>query len=106
MPKYMIMGSYTREGLAGLLKEGGTGRRKAVDDAVKAMGGKLEAFYFTFGADDVFAIVELPDNVSAATVALGIAGTGTVDTRTAVLLTPEEIDQSTKKVLSFRPAGR
>jgi len=106
MAKYLVTGSYTTEGLKGLLKEGGSGRRKAVDEAVKSMGGHLEAYYFAFGDNDVITIVDVPDHVTAAALAIGISSTGTVGTKTTVLLTPEEIDQATKKTLSFRPAGR
>ena len=106
MPRYLIQGSYSTDGIKGVLKEGGTGRRKAVEAAVHAMGGRLEAFYFAFGDDDVVAIVEAPDNVSAATFSMGVASTGTVRTKTTVLLTPEEIDQAGKKTLAFRAAGQ
>jgi uncharacterized protein with GYD domain len=106
MAKYLVTGSYTSEGLKGLLKEGGSGRRKAVEEAVKSMGGHLEAYYFAFGDNDVITIVDVPDHVTAAALAIGISSTGTVGTKTTVLLTPEEIDQATKKTLSFRPAGR
>jgi hypothetical protein len=34
-----------------------------------------------------------------------VAATGTVRTKTTVILTPEEIDQAAKKTMSFRPAG-
>jgi len=105
MPRYLVTGSYTSEGLKGLLKEGGTGRRKAVEAAVKSMGGHLESYYFAFGDNDVVTIVDVPDNVTAAALAIGISSTGTVGTRTTVLLTAEEIDEATKKTLSFRPAG-
>jgi len=106
MPKYLSLGSYTNEGLKGLLKEGGTGRRKAVEDAVKGLGGHVEAYYFAFGDFDVAVITDVPDNVTAAALAVGIASTGTVNLKTVVLLTPEEVDQATKKTLSFRAAGR
>jgi uncharacterized protein with GYD domain len=106
MAKYLVTGSYTAEGLHGLLKEGGSGRRKAVEDAVKSMGGHLDAYYFAFGDNDVVTIVDLPDHVTAAALAIGISSTGTVGTKTTVLLTPEEIDQAAKKTLSFRAAGR
>jgi uncharacterized protein with GYD domain len=106
MPKFMVHGSYTVEGLKGLLKEGGSGRRKAVESAVKAMGGHLEALYFAFGDADVVAIIDVPDNITAATLAIGIASTGTVGLKTTVLMTPEEVDQATKKTLSFRAAGQ
>jgi len=106
MPKFLVTGSYTMDGLKGVLKEGGTGRRKAVEAAIKGMGGHLESYYFAFGDSDVVVIVDVPDNVTAAALAIGIAATGTVSTKTTVLLTPEEIDQATKKTLSFRAAGQ
>ena len=105
MAKYMVTGSYTVDGLKGVLKEGGSGRRAAVEAAVKSMGGRLEAYYFAFGTNDVITIVDCPDNVTAAALAMGIAATGTARTTTTVLLTPEEIDQAGKKMLAFRPAG-
>jgi uncharacterized protein with GYD domain len=105
LPKFLVTGSYTGEGLKGLLKEGGSGRRKAVEAAVKSMGGHLEAYYFSFGDNDVVTIVDVPDNVTAAALAIGISSTGTVGTKTTVLLTAEEIDEAAKKTLSFRPAG-
>ena len=106
MPKYLVTGSYTVDGLKGVLKEGGSGRRKAVESAVNAMGGQLEAYYFAFGDNDVVSIVDVPDNVTATALSMGIAATGTVRTRTTVLLTPEEVDEATKKTLSFRAAGQ
>ncbi len=106
MPKYLSMGSYTPEGLKGLLKEGGTGRRKAVETAIKALGGHLEAYYFAFGDSDVVVISDVPDNVTAAALAIGISATGTVGVKTTVLLTPEEVDAATRKTLSFRAAGQ
>ncbi len=106
MPKYMIHASYTVDGIKGVLKEGGTSRRAAVEAAIKAVGGKLEAFYFAFGEHDVVGIVDGPDNVTAAAFSMAVAATGTVRSRTIVLLTPEEIDQASKKTVSFRAAGR
>src|SRR6266852_2695707 len=106
MPKYLSMGSYTVEGIKGVLKEGGTGRRKAVQAAIEAMGGKMEAYYFAFGESDVVVISDVPDNVTAAALAIGIGSTGTVSLKTTVLLTPEELDQATKKTIAFRAAGQ
>ena len=106
MAKYMSTGSYTVDGIKGVLKEGGTGRRDAVAAAIKAMGGHMEAYYFAFGENDVVVISDLPDNVTALALSMGIASTGTVGVKTTVLLTPEEVDKATKKTLSFRAAGR
>jgi uncharacterized protein with GYD domain len=106
MPKFLVQGSYSVDGVKGVLKEGGTGRRTAVDSAVKALGGKLESMYFAFGDNDVVAIVDVPDNVTLAALTMGIGSTGTVRLATTVLLTAEEIDQASKKVLKFRAAGQ
>jgi uncharacterized protein with GYD domain len=64
MPKYLVRGSYTVEGLKGVLKEGGSKRVEAVKQLVEGLGGKLEAFYFAFGDDDFFIITDGPDNVA------------------------------------------
>ena len=106
MGKYLIQGSYTAEGIKGVLKEGGTGRREAVSAALKSLGGKIESMYYAFGDTDVYVIIEAPDNVTAAALAMGVSATGTVGVKTTVLLTVEEIDQAGKKTLSYRPAGR
>jgi uncharacterized protein with GYD domain len=105
MAKYLVQGSYTVEGIKGVLKEGGTGRREAVSTALKALGGKVESIYYAFGDTDVYVIVDAPDNVTMAALAMGIASTGTIALKTTVLLTVEEIDQASKKTLSYRPAG-
>jgi uncharacterized protein with GYD domain len=105
MAKYLIQGNYTAEGIKGVLKEGGTGRKEAVSAALKGLGGRVESMYYAFGDTDVYVIVEAPDNVTAAALAMGVAATGTVGIKTTVLLTIEEVDQATKKTLSYRPAG-
>lgn len=106
MAKYLIQGSYTVDGIKGVLKEGGSGRRDAVSAALKSMGGKVESFYYAFGETDVFVIVDAPDNVSVLALSMGVAATGTVNVKTTVLMTVEEVDAATKKTLSYRAAGR
>ena len=105
MPKYLVQASYTTEGIRGLLKDGGSKRRAAAEQAIKSLGGKLEAFYFAFGDTDAFAIAEAPDNASAAAVALAVGASGAVHAKTTVLLTPEEMDQAAKKTVSYTPPG-
>ena len=50
MPKYLIQGSYSEQGLKGVLEEGGSKRREAAEQSIKGMGGRLEAYYYAFGA--------------------------------------------------------
>ena len=105
MPKYMLIGSYTAEGSKGLLKEGGSGRREVAKAAVASAGGTLESFYFGFGKDDYYAIVDLPNHASAAAASLTIGATGTSNPRIVVLLTPEELDAASQVSVDFRPPG-
>jgi uncharacterized protein with GYD domain len=106
MAKYMILASYTSEGIKGLLKDGGTKRRAAVEEAVKALGGRLEAFYFAFGETDAYVVVDGLDHTTAAAVALAVGSSGSVRQRTSVLLTPEEVDQACKKTVTYRAPGQ
>ena len=105
MPKYLIRGAYTPEGVRGVLQEGGTGRRKAAEDVVAALGGTIEAMYFAFGDDDVYIIVDGTDNIAQAAGALLVNASGAVNVRATVLLTPEEIDEAAKRTVPYRPPG-
>jgi uncharacterized protein with GYD domain len=106
MPKYLFQGSYTPEGFQGLMREGGTKRIEAAKEALGSVGGKLDAFYFSFGKDDFHIIVDLPDNVSATAVSFVGNVSGTFNIRTTVLLTPEELDEAVKKSVKFHPPGQ
>ncbi|RJG02452.1 GYD domain-containing protein [Noviherbaspirillum sedimenti] len=105
MPKYLIQANYVGDGISGLLKEGGSKRRAAVDALFKSMDGTVEAFYYAFGDTDVFIIGELPDNATASGLALRVNATGAAICKTTVLLTPAEIDEAVKKTAIYRPPG-
>ena len=106
MPKYLFHGSFTSDGVQGILKDGGSRRRAVVEQMIQGMGGTLEAFYFAFGESDVFVIVDLPDNVSTAAISLAIGAAGAFRPSTTVLLTPEEMDQATQKTVNYSPPGQ
>ena len=105
MPKYLIRASYTAEGAKGLIKAGGTSRRAAVQKMIEGLGGKLETFYFAYGADDVFAICDLPDAVSGIAASLAINASGAVHSSTTPLITPDEVDAACKKLPEYRAPG-
>jgi uncharacterized protein with GYD domain len=105
MAKYLLQVSYTAEGAKGLLKEGGTSRRSAIEDLVKQNGGTVEAFYFAFGEDDVVLIVESPDAKTVTALSLTVGASGAASVRTTVLLTPEEVDDATQLSIAYRAPG-
>jgi uncharacterized protein with GYD domain len=106
MSKYMFQANYVGEGIKGLIKEGGSSRVAAVEKAALSVGGKVDAFYYAFGDVDVYAVVDLPDNAAAAALALTINASGNVVVKTAVLMTPEEVDLAVKKSPSYRAPGK
>lgn len=105
MKKYLIKGTYNAEGIKGLMKEGGTGRKAAIEKMLAGIGGKVEGFYYAFGEDDVIVIVELPDDISAASVGMRVNAAGLVKICLTVLLTPEDIDAASKKSVTYRAPG-
>lgn len=106
MPKYLAHVSYTVDGLKGLLKDGGTKRREVVEKLAESLGGKLETFYYALGEDDLFAIFDFPENVSATSASLIVNASGAAKVRMTALLTPEEVDQATKKSVAYSPPGQ
>ena len=105
MSKYLFYGSYTPEGLKGLMKEGGSKRIEAAKQALGSAGGSLEAFYFSNGEQDFYIIVNLPDHVSSTAITLAGNVSGTFRIRAVALLTPEEMDEAVKMKVDFRPPG-
>jgi uncharacterized protein with GYD domain len=105
MPKYLLEADYSVAGTQGLLKEGGTKRRAAVEAALKTVGGKLESFYFTFGMRDAVLIVDLPDNEAAIAMSMTVGASGSVTLKTTPLLTCDQVDKATKSKVGYRAPG-
>jgi len=105
MGKYLITGNYVGDGITGLMKDGGTGRRAAAAAAVESVGGSLESMYFAFGDTDVFAVCDIPDAASAVAVSLLIGSSGSVEISLTPLLTAEDIDAAAAKSPSYRAPG-
>jgi uncharacterized protein with GYD domain len=105
MAKYLFEAKYTADGAKGLMKEGGSKRREAADQAIRSAGGKLESVFFAFGETDVVGIVDFPDYVSAVAMSAAINGSGTTTIKLRPLITVEEVDMAAK-MTQYRPPGR
>ncbi len=75
MPHYMFQGSYTTDALKAMV-DSPQDREKAAAALIEAAGGKLHSMFFCFGAEDVIAIMEMPDDESAAACALAVGASG------------------------------
>jgi len=105
MAKLLITGKYTAEGAKGLIKEGGSKRKAAVEKAVKGLGGKLESIYYAYGDSDVYVIVDMPDIMSGLALSLVVNASGAVHINTIPLITVEDVDAACKKSVDYRAAG-
>jgi uncharacterized protein with GYD domain len=93
MPFFLHQASYTPEALARLIANP-QDRFEAIRKPVEKLGGKIKDSFFTFGDHDVMLITEMPDNVSAAAIAVAFAGGGAVKNlkTTSLLTTAEALD--------------
>jgi uncharacterized protein with GYD domain len=101
--KYLVKASYTLEGTKGVRSGGGTSRRDVVEKMAEGLGGRLDSFYFAFGATDAYVVLDLPDNEAAAAASLAVTAAGGATSEVVVLLTPEEIDAAAKRSVDYRP---
>ena len=106
MAKFLSQSKYSTDGLKGLLKEGATGRKEAIEKLISSVGGRIESFYYAFGDTDLFMICDMPDNASAVAASLIVNASGAATTTLTPLLTPDDVDAATKKTADYRPPGK
>ena len=100
MPSYLVQASYTAEAIAALVKNP-QNRGEVVRKAVEGMGGKMVGGWMSFGDQDVVLIIDIPDSVSAAALAIAVAAGGSLrSTKTTALFTFEEGLAAVKKAAS------
>jgi uncharacterized protein with GYD domain len=105
MAKYLVVASYSAEGMKGVISKGGSAREEAVSKMISDAGGTVESFYFAFGDDDAYVTVDLPDNVAAAAIGMAVGASGMTSCKTIVLLTPSEVDRAAQSGVNYRAPG-
>ena len=106
MPNYLHQVSYTPEAWARLVANP-QDRIEAVRGPIEKLGGRIHNAFFAFGEYDVVVITEMPDNVSAAAIAMAFAAGGACKSvQTIPLISPEEATQALRKAreCGYRPA--
>jgi uncharacterized protein with GYD domain len=97
MPHYCHQVSYTKEAWARLMADP-QDRLEIVRLPIEKLGGKLHTAFFAFGPFDVLAITEMPDNISAAAIAIAFAAGGAVaHVQTTPLMTAAQTVEALKK---------
>ncbi len=107
MPLFLSKFSYTPETWARLISNP-EDRRQAAQTYMESVGGKLHGFWYAFGEHDAYWLVEAPDNVSMAAVALAITSGGALSSQeTVVLLSVDETIAALRQAeqIRYRPPG-
>jgi uncharacterized protein with GYD domain len=73
MPIFISRGRFTSDAIKGMLAKP-ENREEAVAKLFQSVGGRLIAWYLTFGHHDWLAIGEFPDQKAAASAVLAAAG--------------------------------
>jgi len=97
MPLFMHQVTYTPEAMAKLIANP-QDRTEAVRGPIEKLGGTIKSLYFAFGAHDAVLITEMPDNVSAAAIAMAFAAGGAVrNSQTTALMSVAEAMDAMRK---------
>ena len=107
MPHYLMQGSYSAQGVSGLISSP-EDRSAVLLQLVEGVGGKMESLYYCFGDYDVIAIFELPDNVAMTALSMAAGASGALSNiKTTVLIPISEGVEAARKAgtMGYRPPG-
>jgi len=91
MPQFLIQFIYASPSIKGMLNHPDGDNAAQASAMVESVSAKLRGYWYAFGKFDAVALVEAPNNTTAAAIAMAIRGTGQVSClETTVLLTMEE----------------
>jgi uncharacterized protein with GYD domain len=97
MPHFCHQVSYTKEAWARLMANP-QDRLELVRAPIEKLGGKLQTAFFAFGPFDAIAITEMPDNISAAAIAIAFAAGGAcASVQTTPLMTAAQLVEALRK---------
>jgi uncharacterized protein with GYD domain len=110
MAYYLLRAKYAQDSMNALVQRP-EDRLLTTTRLLKEVGGRLHYYFFCFGEYDIVLLFELPDNVSAAALAMTLSAAGTVTaTETIPLLTMEEaidaMNQAREASGIYVPPGR
>jgi uncharacterized protein with GYD domain len=108
MPQYLGRFSYSTDAVRAIVQSP-QDRESAAREGVEALGGRLLGFWFALGEFDGVFIAELPDNTSAAALAMAVGGSGAMARfETTALLGMDEAQEAMRRAgaMSYRaPTG-
>ena len=109
MPAFIVQGRYTQDTIKGMMAKP-EDREPSVRQLIESAGGKLLAYYMTFGEYDWLLIAEGEQEGAATALITALAAGGVTDTKTMLAMTTADMKNAFAKAgavaASFRPAGQ
>jgi uncharacterized protein with GYD domain len=101
MPLYLIRAKQTPETWSRLI-ENPEDRRVASSQGQGVYSGRFHGYWYAFGDYDVYALIEAPDNVAAATLLVRLAGSGGFsEVSTVALMSVDEMLEALRRAKDF-----
>ncbi|QFU16128.1 GYD domain-containing protein [Microvirga thermotolerans] len=108
MPLFITQGRFTSDAMKGMLAKP-EDRTEAISDLLAKSGGRLIAYYYTFGEYDFLIVSEGPIEGVATSAIAAMAGGGVTDLKTTLAMTAADMKTAFTKAGSvaktFRSAG-
>jgi uncharacterized protein with GYD domain len=100
MPRHLVRcdldGDYFNEAL-----ESGFGaRERAMRSIVESLGGELTSAYWAHGDDDLYLVIDLPDDTTLNALLLGTLQSSHFTTSTTAIFTSGEMDEARDRIRS------
>ncbi|MFY9689230.1 MAG: GYD domain-containing protein [Candidatus Acidiferrales bacterium] len=97
MSLYLIQAAYSQDALRAMIQNPHD-RTNALRGPIESLGGKIHNLFLSFGDYDAVLLVEMPNNVAAAAIAIAIAAGGACkNIKTTPLMTVAEGIEALKK---------
>ena len=96
MPRFLSLVNFTDQGIADVKHS--IDRANAFRSSVESAGGTVESLFWAFGDNDGVVIFQAPDDITAASILLGVGHQGHVRTKTQRLFDEEEFAQVIAKM--------
>lgn len=94
MPKFVSLGRFR----GGVDFSQAPGRIEKVKSALAAVGGKLEALYYTMGEYDFISVIDAPNEEAAAAFLAWYAKLGVAETTTMAAMSLEEMVKAASRI--------
>ena len=104
MAKFLFRAQYSPQGLQGAVKEGFGNREDYIRGLIETVGGTTEAWYFSYGLEDLVVIIDA-EPAAALALSMAVNQSGVVRLSTTPLLTSAEMDVARSQVPQFRAPG-